>query len=261
MSRRIALLLFGIALLLAACNPAYLPVPVTGILTCDEIEMGAYASLGFLGREVRPLAFRGVVANFGVYIRKGIADGIDWTMTADTYGVTTAFGFAQNDAADTVLRPRVGVGWMNAMAGLDWATRLSEGTMTDYAVGGTFVAWIGDAFWTEDPGLTYGFRFGALGQMAAEPRWRAPVSGGLRLDWAPLQFGARASSETLLDLIGGSRNPFGRPYGSRYFDLGGWPRPRLAFEPAAWTITGGPAITYHRDRGNWTHGGEVEGSK
>ncbi len=144
--RLVVLLLLAIATGLAACNPAYLPVPATGILETEEIEMGAYGSFGYIGRQVRPLGFRGVVANFGVFLRKGVAQGIDWTITADTWGVTTAFGFAQNDEADTVLRGRVGAGWLSAMAGLDWATRLSEGEMTDYAVGGTLVAWIGDAF-------------------------------------------------------------------------------------------------------------------
>ena len=242
----------------AACNPSYLPIPTTGVLSSDEMEAGLYASFGYVGRTVRPLGFRGVIANLGLWFRKGVANGIDWTMTADTFGVTTAFGFAQNDSADTVLRLRVGAGWLSGIAGMDWATRVSKTRMTQYAVGGTAVAWIGDAFWTDDPGLSYGLRLGALGQVGGAPRWGAPISGGLRLDWAPLAFGGHGSSETILDLVGGTRNPFGRPYGSRYFAAEGWPRPTVSFDPAAWSITGGPGVTYHQNRGNWTQGGDTD---
>lgn len=252
---RAFLLIFSLfCFLLVACNPTYLPVPATGIATPEEIEIGAYGSFGYLGRKVRPTTFRGLVANFGFFFRKGIYDSIDWTMTAGTYGVTTAFGFRQDRDAETVLRARFGLGWMNVMTGVDWATRVSEGPRTDYAAGGTAMAWVGDAFWTDDPGLSYGLRIGALGQIAAEPRWGAPVSGGIRLDWAPLQFGGRGADETIVDWIGGTRNPYAEPIDEGI--LHGWPPPRLAFEPGAWVITGGPAITYHRNKGNWSQGGE-----
>lgn len=247
--------LCGLTLLVGACNPAYLPVPATGVLEADEAEIGFYGSFGYLGRKIRPTTYRGVVANFGLYFRKGIMENMDWTMTLDTFGVSTAIGIVQDPDNETVIRPRVGVGWMTAIVGVDWATRLSEGPRTDYAIGCSMLSWVGDAFWTDDPGLSYGIRIGALGQVAAEPRWGAPVSGGIRMDWVPFQFGGRGSTETLTDIIG-SRNPFGEQPGPTV--LTGWPPPRFAFEPTAWTVTGGPAITYHRDRTNWTHGGEPE---
>jgi len=252
----VAFLLLSFAALFAACNPAYAPVPATGILESDEVEFGGYASFGYLGNKVRPTTFRGVLANFGVFVRKGVADGVDATGTLSTYGVTGAWGFAQDKEAETVLRACVGLGWMNAMMGVDWATRVSEGPRTHYNVGGSATAWIGDAFFTDDPGLSYGLRVGPLFQIAAEPRWDATTSGGVRFDWAPLQFGGKGSAETLLDLIGGSRNPYEEPYDEGL--PGDWPRPIFAFEPGAWAVTGGPAISYHSNRGQWLLGGEKE---
>lgn len=251
---------FGYFLLLlmwlTACNPGYAPVPVTGILESDEVEFGGYASFGYLGNKVRPTTFRGVLANFGVFVRKGVADGVDATGTLSTYGITGAWGFAQDKEAETVMRARLGVGWMNGIIGVEWATRVSEGRRTDYNVGGSATAWLGDAFWTDDPGLSYGLRVGPLFQIAAEPRWNATASGGVRFDWVPLQFGGKGASETLLDLIGGSRNPFEEPLDEGI--PGDWPKPVIVFEPGAWAITGGPAVSYHRDRDQWLLGGKKE---
>jgi hypothetical protein len=241
-------------LALAACNPTYLPVNPVGIAGVNEFEAGAYASFGYVGRTVRPLGFRGVVANFGVYFRKGVADGVDWTVAVDNCTVNTAFGFKQKRDESVVVRPRVGFGWTSGFAGVDYSWRLSQGKWADYAVGATALAWVGDAYWTDDPGRTWGMRFGALGYVGAEPKFESTVSGGLRADWAPLQFGAKGERETLIDLFGGNRNPYAEPTDRSLWE--GWPETTFAFEPAAFVFTGSPALTYHQSGGIWTAGGE-----
>jgi len=250
----ISILLFGCVL--SACNPSYLPITATGVLEANEVEIGGYGSFGYIGRQVRPLGFRGLVANFGVYYRKGVAEGVDWAMTLDNFGASTAFGFRQDIDADIVLRPRVGIGWWSSFLGLDYAQRISEGPRTDYAVGGSMVVWFGEAYWTDDPGISYGIRMGPMGQIAAEPRWRAPVSGGMRVDWAPLQFGGQGAPETIVDMLGGSRNPYAEPVDRSI--LRGWPHPIFAFEYSAFVITGGPAVTAHHHDDSWVEGGEKD---
>jgi hypothetical protein len=254
--RALALAILAVGCWAAGCNPTYLPIAPTGIVRVDEFEAGGFASFGYEGRTVRPLGFRGLVANFGVYFRKGVLDGVDWTMTVDNCSINTAIGFRQDAAAMHVLRPRIGVGWMSAVVGLDYGVRLSEGADTNYSVGGSAMAWIGEAFWTDDPGRSWGLRVGPMGHVGAVPRFTSTVSGGVRLDWVPLQFGGEGAPETIVDFFGGSRNPYAEPIDRSILE--GWPRPIFAFEPAAFVLTGGPAITYHRANGNWTQGGEKD---
>jgi hypothetical protein len=255
MHKRLFLLLFiGLSLLWGACNPAYLPVTPTGIVESDEVEGGIYASFGSVGRKVRPVGFRGVVANFGIYFRKGVMEGVDWTLAADTTSLNTAFGMRQDIDGNGVIRPRVGVGWMAGVVGVDYAYRLSEGPDTNYSVGGSALAWIGDAFWTDDPGKAYGLRVGPFGHVGAEPRFTSTVSGGARLDYVPLQFGGTGSPETLVDLFGGTRNPYAEPVDESI--LSGWPPPRFAFVPGAVVVTIGGGLSFHRSRSSWETGGE-----
>lgn len=251
---RSLIIIAELTILLAACNPTYLPIAPTGIAEVEEFEAGGFASFGYVGRKVRPLGFRGLVANFGVYFRKGVTDGVDLTITADNCSLNGALGFRQDIDGETVLRPRFGVGWLSTFAGLDYAVRLSEAKDTNYSAGGSALAWFGDAFWTDDPGRSYGLRVGGLGHVGSEPRWTSTVSGGLRLDWAPLQFGGRGSPETIVDFFGGKRNPYAEPIDRGI--LRGWPAPTFAFEPGALVLTGGPAVTYHHKGTNWKPGGE-----
>ncbi len=240
--------------LLAGCNPTYLPVNPTGIVRSDEIEAGVFASFGMVGRKIRPLGFRGLVANFGLYYRKGLMDGVDYTITVDNTSINTAFGFRQDINGDGVIRPRVGIGWMSGIAGFDYAYRLSEGEDTNYSVGGSAFAWVGDAFWTDDPGKAYGIRIGPFGYTGAEPRFTSTVSGGARIDYVPLQFGGAGASETIVDFFGGNRNPYAEPVDRGI--LARWPKPRFAFSPGAFVVTIGPALSFHQGNNNWAAGGK-----
>ncbi|NLH49821.1 MAG: hypothetical protein GX444_14665 [Myxococcales bacterium] len=250
------LIIGGLTLLAAACNPTYLPIEPTGIAQVEEFEVGGFGSFGYVGRKIRPVGFRGLVANFGVYLRKGIKDGVDLTVAVDNCSLNGALGFRQDIDGNAVLRPRLGLGWLSGFAGVDYATRLSEGEITNYSVGGSAFAWIGDAYWTDDPGRSYGLRLGGFGHTGSEPRWQSTVSGGLRLDWAPLQFGGKGAPETIVDFFGGSRNPYAEPIDRGI--LRNWPAPTFAFEPGALVLTGGPAVTYHHKGANWKPGGEKE---
>jgi hypothetical protein len=247
-------LLFLLAITaLAGCNPTYLPINPTGIAQTNEVEAGAYVSFGYVGRNVRPLGFRGLVANFGVYFRKGVAEGMDWTVAVDNCSINTALGIRQTHDASVVMRPRIGVGWMSGFVGYDYAWRVAHGKVTDYAAGASALAWVGDAYWTDDPGASYGLRLGGFGYAGAEPRWAQNLSGGVRGDWAPLVFGGKGERETIVDLFGGNRNPYAEIPDRKLLE--GWPRPTFAFEPAAWMITGGPALTFHETQGQWEQGG------
>lgn len=250
------LVFLAICGLLCACNPTYLPVAPTGIVQPDELESGVFISIGSVGRKVRPVGFRGLVANFGFYFRKGVYEGIDWTVAVDNCSINAAFGFRQDIDGMGVLRPRVGIGWMSGVFGLDYAYRLSEAEDTNYSIGGAALAWVGDAFWTDDPGKAYGLRIGPFGHTGAEPRFNSTVSGGLRLDYAPLQFGGAGASETIVDLFGGTRNPYAEPIDRSV--LADWPKPRFAFSPGAFVATIGPALSFHRSGNNWLAGGEKE---
>jgi hypothetical protein len=250
------LVLFALWAAVAGCNPTYLPITPTGVLQPDEFELGGYVSVGYVGRKVRPLGYRGLVTSLGFYFRKGIYEDIDWTMTLDNFTISTAIGFQQEDELQSVLRPRIGIGWMNGFWGVDYAVRLSEGKTTLYSFGGSMFGWIGDAYWTDDPGRSWGVRFGPMVHVGAEPQWERTVSGGVRLDWAPFQFGGRGAPETITDFIGGKRNPYAEPVERGL--LAGWQKPIVAFEPAAFVFTGGPAMNYHRDGGVWVPGGEKD---
>jgi len=245
-----------ILLWLSACNPTYLPVTPTGIAQVDEFEAGVYMSFGSLGRTIRPLGFRGVVANFGLYVRKGVMEGMDWTVAVDNCSINAAIGVRQQRDESAVMRPRLGIGWMSAVFGLDYAVRLSHAEDTSYSVGGAAMAWVGDAFWTDDPGKAYGLRVGPFGHVGAEIRGQSIVAGGARLDYAPLQFGGAGAPETLVDFFGGRRNPYATPVDRGV--LADWPKPRVAFIPGAFIITGGPAIAYHKVGANWVQGGRKD---
>ncbi|MDP8224181.1 MAG: hypothetical protein P9L99_12535 [Candidatus Lernaella stagnicola] len=243
-----------IGIFFAACNPTYMPVNPTGVVRSDELEGGVYLSIGSVGRKIRPLGFRGLVANFGVYYRKGVTDGIDYTIAVDNTSINIATGIRQDIEAAGVLRPRIGVGWMSGIVGCDYAHRLSKGEDTNYSIGGSALAWVGDAFWTDDPGKAYGIRIGPFGHTGAEPRFTSTVSGGVRLDYVPLQFGGEGAPETIVDLFGGKRNPYAEPIDRSV--LSSWPKPRFAFAPGAIVVTIGPALSFHRDGLNWESGGE-----